>query len=376
MESDTFQFIIESPQHTTGHKKRPRLVTSCDNCRLKKIKCLQPTPEAKCEACKTAKIACRFKDRERYFAERSRAIAGPSVTHSYNQDHSARHDHNPALDAFSVASSSSSPSLTHSNPRSNSHSPKASGMVSPEGEPNGRYPYSSDPRRGDGYRHSAHSSISSTYHSRNNSGYGYNNYPASPSPVLQHPHNQRLPSQPDYRQVQLFDPERSQFPHPTLMPHFIGLFFEQHGSEYTFLMYEQILNDFYENRLSPVIANAIASIACKYSNVPELAVRGLHNVSETYAEVARNLAASLSHIATMETLHAVMLIAWAEYKHGRYTAFRQYCQRAISMASDIGLSENDRVLHTADNEQRRRQATWAGVVQLHLTASQTVTTRT
>jgi hypothetical protein len=28
---DSFQFIIESPQHNTGHKKRPRLVTSCDN---------------------------------------------------------------------------------------------------------------------------------------------------------------------------------------------------------------------------------------------------------------------------------------------------------------------------------------------------------
>jgi hypothetical protein len=28
---DTFQFIIESPQHSQGHKKRPRLVTSCDN---------------------------------------------------------------------------------------------------------------------------------------------------------------------------------------------------------------------------------------------------------------------------------------------------------------------------------------------------------
>ena len=28
---DSFQFIIESPQHSQGHKKRPRLVTSCDN---------------------------------------------------------------------------------------------------------------------------------------------------------------------------------------------------------------------------------------------------------------------------------------------------------------------------------------------------------
>ena len=28
---DDVQFIIESPQNNQGHKKRPRLVTSCDN---------------------------------------------------------------------------------------------------------------------------------------------------------------------------------------------------------------------------------------------------------------------------------------------------------------------------------------------------------
>jgi hypothetical protein len=28
---DGFQFIIESPQQSRGQRKRPRLVTSCDN---------------------------------------------------------------------------------------------------------------------------------------------------------------------------------------------------------------------------------------------------------------------------------------------------------------------------------------------------------
>lgn len=52
--------------------------------RLKKIKCLQPHPDSKCDACKAAKIPCKFKDRERYFAERSRAIAGPNVGTAFN----------------------------------------------------------------------------------------------------------------------------------------------------------------------------------------------------------------------------------------------------------------------------------------------------
>lgn len=129
--------------------------------RLKKIKCLQPSPETKCEACKAAKIPCRFRDRERYFAERSRAIAGPHVPSAYSEDQRCvfarrdtlkpsysrchRSDGNPSLDAFSVASGSSTPS--RSNPRS-SHSPKPSGVAYSDGESNGRYgPYPSDSRR-------------------------------------------------------------------------------------------------------------------------------------------------------------------------------------------------------------------------------------
>ncbi|KAG1716085.1 hypothetical protein ID866_1057 [Astraeus odoratus] len=80
---DGFQFIIESPQDTQIQKKRPRLVTSCDSCRLKKIKCLQPTPEGQCEACTIAKIPCLFRDRERYFAERNRSMAGPTGSTSH-----------------------------------------------------------------------------------------------------------------------------------------------------------------------------------------------------------------------------------------------------------------------------------------------------
>ena len=64
-------------------------------------------------------------------------------------DVSPRPESNPALDAFAVSSGSSSPSISsHSNSRSTSHSPKASGMVAADGESNGRYQsYPPDPRR-------------------------------------------------------------------------------------------------------------------------------------------------------------------------------------------------------------------------------------
>ncbi|KAK7438096.1 hypothetical protein VKT23_018262 [Stygiomarasmius scandens] len=108
MDSDSFRFIIEFPQHTQEHKKRPHLVTSCDNCRLKKIKCLQPSPETKRKACKTAKIPCRFRDRERYFAKRNRAIAGPSVTPNYVSEMQRNVTPKTPLDGYSVASVPSS----------------------------------------------------------------------------------------------------------------------------------------------------------------------------------------------------------------------------------------------------------------------------
>jgi hypothetical protein len=56
----------------------------------------------------------------------------------------------------------------------------------------------------------------------------------------------------------------------------------------------------------------------------------------------------------------------------RAIAFRQYCQKAIGMAQQMNLSD-DRMGHGGEGEQRRRQSTWAGIVQLHLTSSQTVT---
>ncbi len=94
---DDIKFVHESPQLVQGQKKRPRLVTSCDNwyifiseglssvtrsprfsSRLKKVRCIQPSNSAKCESCEAAQVPCRYRDRERYFAERSRITSNSS----------------------------------------------------------------------------------------------------------------------------------------------------------------------------------------------------------------------------------------------------------------------------------------------------------
>ncbi|KAF8170284.1 hypothetical protein K438DRAFT_1684661 [Mycena galopus ATCC 62051] len=342
---DSFQFIIESPQHAQGHKKRPRLVTSCDNCRLKKIKCLQPTPEAKCEACKAAKIPCRFRDRERYFAERSRAIAGPNAGSPYGDEPSA-----------------SSPS--HSNPRSSTNSPKPSGVVVPEGD--SRYlSYPPDSRRSLDRR----SGSSSLRGPTRNDPIGYS-MTSPPPQLLQNSRSSRPPSQHGTRPVHLFDPERPQFPHPTYMQHFIQLFFEQLGAEFPFVAYDEVSRDYWDQVLSPLLANCIAAMATRYSTMSELTVRGLHNVAETYGDNAKNILASIAHIPSMDTLHGIMLLSWSEYKNNRIPGLRTYCQMAMRMAMELGLSDqNISPINATENERNRRRSTWASILQLHLTAS-------
>lgn len=274
---DSLQFIIESPQTTQGQKKRPRLVTSCDNwcvesvtvgrhvpshsghcfSRLKKIKCLQPVPEAKCEACRTAKIACAFRDRERYFAERSRAIAGPQfddggrcVLRSYVKKVTL----NAGVQARQLRlftrwfSHFSAPALKTSTRR--------------------RWP-STLPflfiRRVQPVRvcafvlqHEIHdaSSSSSPYQSPRHTPYSYN-----PNPVPSSFYRSASPPVPGA--LPLFDAEQ-QHPHPSLMQNFISVLFEQMASDFSFLTYADVMTDFMERRITPLLSNSLAAFATPY----------------------------------------------------------------------------------------------------------------
>jgi len=190
------------------------------------------------------------------------------------------------LDGLSVASGSSSPSMSsQSDPRSNSHSPKASGMVSADID-SARYPsYPSEHRHISGpshkcvsfltffvssldktlHRHNHHPSISSFDSSRNNNSLHYNYAGHPPSQLLHYPTSSRPNSyQADQRSVQLFDPENPQRPNPSLMSHYINVFFEQHGPEFPFLSYQDISTDFWDQRLSSILANCIAAMASQY----------------------------------------------------------------------------------------------------------------
>lgn len=47
------------------------------------------------------------------------------------------------------------------------------------------------------------------------------------------------------------------------MPHFIQTFFEQFAQEYTFLSYQEIIGEFWDRTLPPLLSNCIAAMASR-----------------------------------------------------------------------------------------------------------------
>ncbi|KAF8124920.1 hypothetical protein EV363DRAFT_693043 [Boletus edulis] len=337
-----FQFIIESPHEAQSQKKRPRLVTSCDNCRLKKIKCLQPTPESQCEACKVAKTHCRFRDRERYFAERSRAIAGPSVTRPADRTGYSTHDtpSRPGSTVPEFPAPNAPPGSPLPMQRSSSYSPPQ-----PTGYNDGHVRYQSyplDPAKSPG-SHNGHRTTQSC------SGILYGTL--------------------------LFEPGHPPSPQRVWMQQFIQLFISNMGGQCPFLSYDDIYDKFRRQTLPPLLSNCIAALGARFSNIPEVVSRGSQTVAEIYSDMAKEQLSTSLQQPSVETLQATILLAWAEYKSGRGHGFRQYSDLATQTAMAIGLSEESSLqLSPYDPYQNRLRITWSSLSQLRLYASSSMTT--
>ncbi|TRM69256.1 hypothetical protein BD626DRAFT_473478 [Schizophyllum amplum] len=344
---DAFQFIIESPQTTTGHKKRPRLVTSCDNCRLKKIKCLQSSPETKCEACKAAKIPCKFKDRERYFAERSRAIAGPNVATAYTPIEERAAENGSSMDAFSISGApygSSGPSSRAT------HSPKPSGAVAADPNASGRfqpYPTNFQP----GHRHSTSSPINSSYPSHQAQG-GYNYMASTPLPLVQQP-----------QRINLFDQDNAHYPNRTLITEFTEQFIRHHAHNFPFVNVNEIWKQVWSGTLPAPFASCIASLACKHSTRADLTHdRTTESVAEAYAENAKTMLGRRP-AGTMAMLHTLILLAWAEQRLGKADDARTHYDMAMRMAVDLGMTNSS--INLIGDQRDVRVLTWGNLVELH-----------
>ncbi|EUC67392.1 C6 transcription factor [Rhizoctonia solani AG-3 Rhs1AP] len=118
-----FRFILEEPHGGAPQKgqqrKRARLVTACDACRIKKIKCIRTPKVQQCEACRVSNGNCLYGDRDRYQAERGLSYSyATQIIHGDNED--MKEQATPSVNAYpsSVTSTddrSSYPPSHHSN---------------------------------------------------------------------------------------------------------------------------------------------------------------------------------------------------------------------------------------------------------------------
>ncbi|KAK7685204.1 hypothetical protein QCA50_011567 [Cerrena zonata] len=370
------RFVLESPQSVQAQKKRPRLVTSCDNCRLKKVKCIQNTPDVKCEACSNAQIPCRFRDRERYFAERSRIMAGTSPDSGRRSAQSSR-----ASSSSTGWNSSGTPSpdrdITPPIVPSNATARSAATLQPIRDEYSmGRcYPqmsWSEFPQStsmNNSYTPHVFTGVNSINGSQWDYGSTSHYSPEIPSPSSA---SSQYPGQSSSEPTvtPLFDLRHPDRPHANLMAYFIQAFFDNLSSSFPFMSYEVTVEQFLTQSLSPVLSSSIAALAARYVHCPEVTSLGATNVQAAYCANAERLLASLSTFPTLDTLHATILLAWAEYKRNRTSMFCFHAQMSNQMAWTLGLADDSAMsLTQTELQQTMLRSTWACVNQLHATAA-------
>lgn len=372
---DGLRFVLEAPQLSQTHKKRPRLVTSCDNCRLKKIKCVQVKSQPRCEACEAGNTPCQFRDRERYFAERSRIVtgasAGPSPAHSRRsstqsiEPSAASPTRGDSVDASAWYSGAQASSDNGHPSRYASSSPSYSLSSSPQSNSDQWF---SSPLMGSARpnyerqqpQHPYTSSLPQLGNSNPRGDYASYAIPDTSSAQRDRVVNQVLP---------LFDSRQVNMPHPTILVHLVQVFFECFARNFPFLQYDDVSRRVFNGTLSPLLANSIASLAARYSQSSDVLTRGATAVSTAYADTAKSLLHDSSHVPYIEILHAVIVLAWGEYKAGRVAGPTEYSQMATKLAMSLGLGNDVVGQNSSERERTLLRSTWTSVVQLQQIAA-------
>jgi len=155
-----------------------------------------------------------------------------------------------------------------------------------------------------------------------------------------------------------------------MLVHLVQVFFECFSRNFPFLQFDDVSRRMFNGTLSPLLANSIASLAARYSQSSDVLVRGASAVSNAYTDVAKRLLHDSSHVPYIEILHAVIVLAWSEYKAGRMAGPTEYSQMATKLAMSLGLG-NDVAGQAASSERERTvlRSTWSSVVQLQQIAA-------
>ncbi|KAG6378336.1 hypothetical protein JVT61DRAFT_14060 [Boletus reticuloceps] len=326
-----FQFIIESPQEAQSQKKRPRLVTSCDNC----VFSLLRSPNAK--HAKSQRPSADFE---------IESVTLPSAVEPLPDP--ASHVQLAELDTQLTTPPAGLEVLFQSFPAPNA----------PPGSPLPMQRSSSySPSQPTGY---------------NDGHVRYQSYPLDPakSPGSHNGHRATQSCSGILYGTLLFEPGHPPSPQRVWMQQFIQLFISNMGGQCPFLSYDDIYDKFRRQTLPPLLSNCIATLGARFSDIPEVVSRGSQTVAEIYSDMAKEQLSTSLQQPSVETLQAAILLAWAEYKSGRGHGFRQYSDLATQTAMAIGLSEESSLqLSPYDPYQNRLRITWSSLSQLRLYAS-------
>lgn len=167
----------------------------------------------------------------------------------------------------------------------------------------------------------------------------------------------------------LFDSRQANMPHPTILVHLVQVFFECFSRNFPFLQYDDVSRRVFNGTLSPLLANSIASLAARYSQSSDVLTRGATAVSNAYADAAKRLLHDSSHVPYIEILHAVIVLAWGEYKAGRVAGPTEYSQMATKLAMSLGLGNDIVGQNSSERERTLLRSTWTSVVQLQQIAA-------
>lgn len=158
------------------------------------------------------------------------------------------------------------------------------------------------------------------------------------------------------------------------MTYFIQAFFDNMSSYFPFMSYEATVSQFLGQTMTPLLSSCIAALAARYVDCPEVTSLGVTNLQAAYCSNAERLLASQASSGfptTLDTLHATILLAWAEYKRNRGQMFCFHAQTAGQMAWTLGIT-NETAMALAQNEMEHTmyKSTQQCVSQLTATASQ------
>lgn len=192
-----------------------------------------------CEACNSARLPCRFRDREKYFAERSKLVSSSSKSVA-----TARQQIDMVM-TTDVLPSQPSNSSSHTNGTVTRVSPKRNMTY---------HPY---------HHHISHQ-------------------PRSNSMPLASP-----PPPPPPTPSPLFDPKYPDRPRSQLMLPFINAFCDNLSIWFPFMAFDETIKRFLMHDLPVLQANCIAALAVRYVDLPEVIQWGVSRATDDYAYAAK-----------------------------------------------------------------------------------------